>query len=374
MKDIKELFKKKAKVLIADDDAIVRETISEILGVYGYEVELASCGGEAISKVDDSFDVIVLDINMPDLNGFETMDAIEKLGFNIPILFLTGAGSMDYAVKAINMGAYDFLTKPIKDLDLFNIQIKRAVEKRAYILREQEYKKSLEHEIRIKTAQLEKQNKLLTSYNKSIKNATVQLMASLQNAMEEKDYYTAGHTTRVTEYAVMLGLSMGISESDIAILRRAAQFHDIGKLVIDLSCIQKAGKLTDDEWALIKKHPEVGASIIEPLGFMDKEIAIIRHHHERMDGKGYPAGLRGHEIDELTRILTVVDSYDAMTSHRNYKENMTREQAVAELERCSGTQFDADIVKYFSRSIVDFTLSGKFEADKPLDCYLNYTG
>lgn len=368
------LTKDKPKILIADDDNIVRLTISKILEMFGYTVETASGGNEALQKLDDSFDVIILDINMPDMDGFETMEKIDALGYDIPVLFLTGAGSMAYAVKSINIGAYDFLTKPIEDLDIFNIKIRRAIEKRNYVLTERKYKESLEDDIRVKAKLLEEQNKLLISYSNSLENATIQLMTSLQNAMEEKDFYTAGHTMRVTEYAVMLGLAMGLTDNELVILRRAAQFHDIGKLVIDLSCIQKPGRLTSEEWVLIKKHPEVGANIIKPLGFMDREQFIIRHHHERMDGTGYPDKLMGEDLDDLTRIITVVDSYDAMTSRRNYKENLSMEQAVTELISCSGTQFDAEIVKYFSRSIVDFTPNGSLETGKPLEGYLHNIG
>jgi putative nucleotidyltransferase with HDIG domain len=261
---------------------------------------------------------------------------------------------MDYVVKAINLGAYDFLTKPIEDLDIFNVKIRRAIEKRMYVLKERQYKAALEDDIQVKAIQLEEQNKLLLTYSNSLEQATVQLMTSLQNAMEEKDYYTAGHTKRVTEYALMLGAAMGLNEKDLLVLRRAAQFHDIGKLVIDLSCIQKPGKLTEEEWVLIRKHPTVGANIIQPLGFMEREQFIIRHHHERIDGRGYPDGLTGDQLDDLTKILTVVDSYDAMTSKRNYRKNMTMQEAVEELYRRSGTQFDTMIVEYFARSILHF--------------------
>lgn len=343
------------KILIADDDVMVRTTVSKILEMFGHRVETAMDGNDVIDKVDDSYDVIILDINMPEKDGFETMEKLNEFDYNIPVLFLTGAGSMDYAVKAINLGAYDFLTKPIEDLDLFNVKIRRAIEKRMYVLQEREYRASLEDDIRVKAKQLEEQNELLITYSNSLENATVQLMSSLQNAMEEKDYYTAGHTMRVTEYALMLGMAMGLSESEIITLRRAAQFHDIGKLVIDLSCIQKPGKLTDEEWQLIRKHPSVGANIIKPLGFMEREQFIIRHHHERMDGKGYPDGLSGDQLDDLTKIIIVVDSYDAMTSRRNYRKNMTMEQAVEELHKCSGSQFDTNMVSYFSKSIVDFS-------------------
>lgn len=349
--------KESTKILIADDDAMVRATVSRILEMFGHKVTIVSDGYGVLEEIDDSYDVIILDINMPDMDGFETLDKLNELQYQVPVLFLTGAASMDYAVKAINLGAYDFITKPIEDLDIFNVKIRRAVEKRNFILREREYKTALEDDIQSKAIQLERQNKLLVSYSNSLEKATVQLMSSLQNAMEEKDYYTAGHTMRVTEYALMLGMTMDLAEEDIVVLRRAAQFHDIGKLVIDLSCIQKPGKLTDEEWKLIKKHPSVGANIIQPLGFMNKEQFIIRHHHERLDGKGYPDGLFGDQLDVLTKIIIVVDSYDAMTSRRNYRMNMSMEQAVDELYRCSGTQFDPDVVRYFAKSIVDFTPS-----------------
>lgn len=349
------MIREQSKILVADDDPMVRTTVSKILEMFGHVVQTADDGRGVVDAVDDSFDVIILDINMPDLDGFQTITALNERGFDIPVLFLTGAGSMDYAVKAINLGAYDFLTKPIEDLDIFNVKIRRAIEKRMYVLQERRYKAALEDDIRLKAEQLEEKNRLLLTYSQSLEQATVQLMSSLQNAMEEKDYYTAGHTMRVTEYAVMMGRAMELGEEDLTVLRRAAQFHDIGKLVIDLSCIQKPGKLTDEEWLLIKKHPSVGANIIEPLGFMEREQFIIRHHHERMDGKGYPDGLVGEDLDLLTRILIVVDSYDAMTSRRNYRRNLSMEEAVEELYRCSGSQFDLETVECFSRSIVDFT-------------------
>ncbi len=357
---------------MADDDAMVRTTVSKILEMFGHQVVTASDGGGVIELVDDSYDVIILDINMPDMDGFETMDKLNELNCEIPVLFLTGAGSMDYAVKAINLGAYDFLTKPIEDLDIFNVKIRRAIEKRKYVLQERRYKAALEDDVQLKALQLEKQNELLLTYSNSLENATVQLMSSLQNAMEEKDYYTAGHTMRVTEYALMLGKAMGLPENELLVLRRASQFHDIGKLVIDLSCIQKPGKLTEEEWVLIRKHPSVGANIIQPLGFMEREQFIIRHHHERMDGKGYPDGLTGDQLDDLTKILIVVDSYDAMTSKRNYRKNMTMEEALEELSRCSGTQFDVDIVDYFARNIVDFNpAKGIFTREHLADVYPN---
>lgn len=337
-----------SKILIADDDDLVRVAIQKILNMFDHEVVAVQSGREVLEQVSDDFDVIVLDINMPDMDGFETLERLNQQQIDIPVLFLTGAGSMDYAVKAINLGAYDFLTKPIADIELFHVKVKQAAEKRHFLLQEKEYKKNLESEVQSKTRELAEKNILLEQYSNNLENATVQIMSSLQAAMEEKDGYTAGHTRRVTEYAILLGEVAGISHEDMVVLRRASQFHDIGKLVIDLSCIQKPGALTLEEWELIKKHPEVGASIIEPLTFMDRERDIIRHHHEKLDGSGYPDGIGSDDLGLLTRIITIADSYDAMTSRRNYRRNLSTPEAVGELRRCAGAQFDTYLVELFA--------------------------
>ncbi len=348
---------KKAKILLADDDVTVRSTVTTVLEMFGHTVTTVADGRDLIELVDDSYDVIILDINMPNMGGFETIQVLNSRQYDIPVLFLTGAGSMEYVMQAINLGGYDFLTKPIEDLDIFNVKIRRAIEKRSFIIRERQYKSTLEQDVQSKTQELEETNRLLLSYSHSLENATVQLMSSLQNAMEEKDFYTAGHTMRVTEYALMLGIAMDLPENELVVLRRAAQFHDIGKLVIDLSCIQKPGKLSAEEWILIRKHPVVGANIIKPLGFMEREHFIIRHHHERIDGKGYPDGLKGEDLDKLTKILTVVDGYDAMTSKRNYRRNLNMEEALCELQMCSDSQYDRETVDVFSRAVQDFVLT-----------------
>ena len=340
------------KILIADDDELVRNAIEQILNMFDYDVVAVENGVKVLEQVNDDFDVIILDINMPEMDGFQTLEGLNKKECDIPVLFLTGAGSMDYAVKAINLGAYDFMTKPIDDIQLLHVKIKRAVEKRQFVRQEKNYKKNLEKEVREKTKELADKNVLLEKYSHKLENATVQVMSTLQTAMEEKDEYTAGHTRRVTEYCQLLGGAVGLSNEDMIILERASHFHDIGKLVIDLSCIQKPGKLTPEEWELIKKHPEVGANIIQPLEFTKQERLIILHHHERLDGNGYPEGIGGDEIDYLTRIITIADSYDAMTSRRNYRRNLSTVDAFDELRRCAGTQFDPDLVESFVSAII----------------------
>jgi putative nucleotidyltransferase with HDIG domain len=341
----------KAKILIADDDYLVRTAVERILALFNYTVTAVASGREVLEAVHDDFDVIILDINMPGMDGFEPLAELNRKNVELPVLFLTGAGSMAYAVKAINLGAYDFITKPIEDLEIFHVKVKRAIEKKTFLRHEKLYKQNLEKEVAAKTRELAEKNILLRRYSDQLEKATVQIMSSLQTAMEEKDVYTAGHTLRVTDYCMALGEAINLPEEEHIILRRAAQFHDIGKLVIDLSCICKPGRLTEAEWELIKKHPEVGANIIKPFRFMEREQDIIRHHHEKLDGSGYPDGIGVDELDTLTRILIIADSFDAMTSRRNYRRNLSTDEAVAELRRCAGSQFDPELVECFAEIV-----------------------
>lgn len=337
----------KTRILIADDDPMVREAVAKILAMFGNQVVTAASGAEAVAKLDPELDVIILDINMPGMDGFEALGLINQCDLGIPVIFLTGAGSMEYAVKAVNLGAYDFITKPIEDLELFNIKIKRAVEKRMYVRRERAHKEDLERQVREKTGELEEKNRLLEAYGNNLEVATLDTMLSLQTALEEKDVYTAGHTVRVTQYAISIAEALGVEPEERLVLERACQVHDIGKLIIDVSYICKPGPLSLEEWEMMRKHPIIGENILKPLSFMDKELSLVRHHHERVDGKGYPDGLGGDELDILTRIITVADSYDAMTSRRSYRSNLSPVDAVAEMEQCAGTQFDAQVVRVF---------------------------
>ncbi len=340
-----------AKILIADDDDLVRDAVIKILEMFGYEVTDVDNGQGVLDVLNEKFDVIILDINMPGMDGFETMRAINERYLGIPVLFLTGAGSMEFAVKAINLGAYDFITKPIGDLDLFDVKIKRAIEKRRYVLQEKAYKTNLEKEIQAKTRELAEKNILLRQYSDQLEIAAVNAIHTLQNALEQKDRYTSGHTNRVTRYSLMIGKAMNLPQEDLIVLERACQLHDIGKLIIDVSCIQKPGQLNYKEWQIIKKHPDVGQSIIKPLTFLAREGLVIRHHHERIDGSGYPDGLKGDEIDTLSRILAVADSFDAMTSTRSYRVNFGKKEALGELTRCANKQFDEKIVAVFKKII-----------------------
>jgi len=344
-----------ARILLADDEATIREMLGSVLQAFGHEVRAVTNGREILETVSEAFDVIILDINMPVMNGFETLKALNQLKLEIPVLFLTGAGSMENAMRSLKLGAYDFINKPVLDLHLFNLQIHRALEKRRYVLRERAYTRELEAEVEAKTRELLEKNALLAEYSRHLENATLNLILSLQTAMEEKDGYTAGHTCRVTQYALMIGQEMELTGGEMLVLERAAQLHDIGKLVLDTGCIEKAGPLTMEEWAKVRQHPLVGGNIIRHLGFLEQEGDIIRSHHERLDGRGYPYGRCAGEVGLLTRIVTVADSFDAMTSRRSYRNNLSKSDATAELHRCAGRQFDPEVVAVFASVLAAIT-------------------
>jgi putative nucleotidyltransferase with HDIG domain len=166
-------------------------------------------------------------------------------------------------------------------------------------------------------------------------------------SIEAKDSYTRGHSDRVAEYAQKIALKMGFSREKAEMVKKVAQLHDIGKLGIDERILNKVEKLTDEEWGMIKKHPETGEEILKPVFLDEKMLALVRSHHERYDGTGYPDGLKGDKTDILAQIVSVADSYDAMTSTRAYRKSLTKEEAVAELKKNSGTQFNPKVAAAF---------------------------
>ncbi len=177
-------------------------------------------------------------------------------------------------------------------------------------------------------------------------------MQSLVTILESKDEYTRGHSDRVTEYAGRIAFEMKLSEEEIELLKDAARLHDIGKLTIPNSILNKEGRLTEEEWDVIKKHPVVGANILKPVIFDKQLLSVVRYHHERYDGTGYPDKLKGDDIDIFTMIISVADAYDAMTSDRPYRKALSREQALDEFEKCKGSQFKVEVVEALQRVLL----------------------
>ena len=351
--------KRKAQVLIADDELSVRDILSRKLIEEGYKCILASDGNSALRKLNTlQFDLALLDITMPGKSGIDILKEIKVKYPDTAVIMITAIAEAETAIKAMKMGAYDYIIKPV-DLNALIVSIDRALDKRRLILENQTYHFRLEEKVEEQT--------------RKIREAFLNSIKSLAYALEAKDKYTSGHSQRVTEIAVAIAQEMGMPQDKIERIRLAGLVHDIGKIGVRESILNKLAKLTDEEYQQVMAHSAIGERILSPI-IEDKEVLkMVRHHHERYDGFGYPDGLSAEQIpqgarilavaDAYTnlsgdpsikeklsqgaRILAVADAYDAMTSDRPYRTAMNMETACAELERCKGSQFDPVIVAAF---------------------------
>jgi len=285
-------------ILVADDHEANRDLLSALLGAEGYDVVCAADGLQALARVgSDSIDLALLDVVMPGLTGFEICQAIKSKADTrlIPVILLTSLNSDADRIHGIKCGADDFLNKPVNKHELLA---------RAHSL------------LRLK------------HFTDELDNAETVLL-SLALSIEAKDPYTEGHCERLSKYSVALGEEMGLSEELRVALRRGGLVHDIGKLAVPEHILLKPGPLTPEERKIMEQHTITGERICAPLRSFRLVLPIIRHHHEKSDGSGYPDGLKGTQIPLTARILQVTDIYDALTTDRPYREALLPEKAFA---------------------------------------------
>jgi putative two-component system response regulator len=303
------------RVLVVDDEPLNLKLLEAALTSRGYEVVKAGSGPDALSVLSKTaIDLILLDVMMPEMDGFEVCRRIKSREESrmIPVILVTGLGDVDSRVQGIEAGADDFLTKPPNMMELF-------ARTKAFL--------KVKH---------------LNQNMTSIEN----VLFSLANTVEAKDSYTQGHVKRVSELAIAVGRRLGRPEPELEALRIGGALHDIGKIGVPKSVLNKQGPLDPDEWVAMKKHPEFGYNICYPLrNNLKQALDVIRHHHEKMDGSGYPDGLAGDEISVPSRIMTVADIYDALTTHRPYRKAMSREKAISILqEEVRQGKLDGEVV------------------------------
>lgn len=289
---------RKPKILIVDDNATNVELLRSQLKPHPYEIDTAMDGEEALEKIRQNLpDIILLDLMMPKISGFEICQRIknDKRTQFIPIIVITALQEQSDKLKAIELGADDFLVKPINRLEL-TTRIKSLL--RMKLLHDD----------------------LDTSES---------ILFSLAGALEAKDFYTRGHSERVSHLAVRIAKKIGLPEHEVEAIRKGALIHDIGKIGVKESILLKPGRLTDEEMAHIRTHPARGWEICAPLKSLEPCLPIIRSHHERVDGAGYPDGLEGENIPIVARITAVADAFDAMTTDRPYRKGMPQNTAVA---------------------------------------------
>ena len=286
-----------AKILVVDDERIIVDLHKKMLERDGYSVVVANDGAEALDMVStEKPDLILTDVFMPEMDGLQLCEELKKNEHTnlIPVIMVTAVDDFDHKIKGIETGADDFLAKPVRSREL-HARVKSL--------------------LRIKN---------LTD---SLESAET-VIFSLANAIEAKDPFTKGHIDRVSSLAVNLGRHIKLSREEISTLEKGGALHDIGKIGVKDSVLLKPGRLTPEEFEEIKKHPETGENICSPLNSLKLVLPIIKHHHERYDGSGYPGELVGEDIPLLARLMAIVDVYDALTSRRAYRSAMTHEQAM----------------------------------------------
>ena len=307
-------------VLVVDDEAGVRSLIRFALTRSGFSVDTACTVSEARECLRTSpYDLVICDYDLPNESGMDLLLHINRVHPDIPFIMLTAHDNAVLARKAIASGALDYLTKP------FDVQqLGRVIEQ------------NLErfHTGRRRALKL----------TDEVLSGTIRALVA---AVDAKDPYTASHTERVTRLSLTLGRALDLNSEDLRILEFSALLHDVGKIGVPGEILRKPGPLTDDEWAVIRQHPVGSAAIVSEVGQLSEVATIVRHHHERIDGSGYPDGLCSDAIPHLARVITVADAYEAMTSDRAYRPAYSASQARKAIQDNLGRQFDARMGQTF---------------------------
>ena len=330
----------KASILVVDDEDFIREIICRKLGGSGFACDSAPSAEDALAKIaQNDYDCVLSDIHMPGMSGVDLLRQIKLQDQDLAVILVTGAPDIDAALEAMRLGAYDHLSKPL-NLAALEMTVDRALEKKRLVEENREYQHNLESMVKERTKQLSAANEdLHRLFTGSIK--------ALAQALEAKDEYTQGHSARVAEESVNIARYLSLSETEVQRMWLAGYLHDIGKIGIKETVLNKPGKLDEEEWDLIQQHPVVAGRILGPIPELSDVIDIIVHHHERYDGTGYPDGLEGSSIPLGARILAVADTYDALTSRRPYRDPLALEEAHRILGEAAGTYLDPVIATAF---------------------------
>ena len=331
----------KLSCLVVDDEPHLRSILARLLAEEGFVCRQAGNGREALHALEQApADLVVSDIRMPELDGIQLLPVLRQRWPDTAVVMVTAVSDVRSAIWCLTQGALDYVAKPFQVEDV-QARVRQALEKRRLILENRDYQQNLELKVEAQARRIEE--------------LFVEGVQSLAHALEAKDPYTRGHSARVASYAGSVASALGLDEAAVLEdLRVGAELHDVGKIGVRESVLNKPSKLSQEEYLHIMEHPVIGEKILTPL-LKDRPriLQIVRSHHERVDGTGLPDGLRGDDIPMTARIVTVVDAFDAMTTGRAYRPPLGPPAALAELRGESGRQFDGAIVAAFERAYDD---------------------
>jgi putative two-component system response regulator len=325
----------KPRILFVDDEQYISELLSRWFTFEGYECSAASGGEEALHMMkEQEFDLVVSDITMPGMSGIDLLKVVRNQWPDAAVLMATAVSDRETAVHALQLGAYGYSIKPF-DRNELSINVANALERRRVTLLMREYERDLEQKVQERTSMVRQREE--------------QIIFRLVSASEYRDDETGAHIRRVGLYSAVIAKGLGWEPQTVDDMRLAAPMHDIGKIGIPDRVLQKPGKLTPEEFTIMKTHTEIGRRILDdpeiPLLRMAQEIALS--HHERWDGTGYPFGLVGKEIPVSGRIVAVVDVYDSLVCDRIYRPALPEDQALSILSDAKGKHFDPRILDCF---------------------------
>jgi len=304
-------------VLVVDDEPDALSSLSDALTSHGYEVTSADSAEAALEAAKECrFDLVLCDLYLDGMSGVQFTQTVCRMHPQMPVVVITAWGDIEASRQALEAGASDFVTKPIEFANLpfileNNLQRKRIEQRR---------------------------------FSEQRADVLFKAIKALAAAVDAKSHFTGRHSAHMAEFCLEIGHELRLSEERMGVLELAAHIHDVGKIGTPDAVLAKPGKLTPDEWQDILQHPGMGADFLSEIEELAEVASVVRHHHERVDGSGYPDGLRGDGIPFLSRILAVADAFEAMTSDRPYRAAASWEEALRELEIHAGTQFDADVV------------------------------
>ena len=328
------------KILVVDDEEAIREVVSTLLEAQGYHCAVVGNGRAALEHLkENSHDLVLSDMVMPEMDGLKLLEWLRAHRQEVPVIMITAMHDISTALEAIRRGAYDYILKPFEKDQLF-LSVRRALEHRRLVLENRNYQRNLEKLVEERTAQLSHTlRQLEESYDETL--------WALGGALDLRDAETEGHCQRVTAFTIAIAERMNVEPALLRQIARAAFLHDIGKMAIPDQILRKPGPLNDEERRIMRRHCDIGHTMLMRIPFLRDAAEIVLAHQEFYDGTGYPRGLRGEEIPLGARIFAVADALDAMTSDRPYRRALSLAHARAEIQRCSGTQFDPQVVEVF---------------------------